>query len=96
VTRAKDNLLARTYKVHGRVQGVGFRYFTKENADALGIRGYVRNEDDGGVFIYAVGDPPAMNRFAAAVHSGPHHAEVRTVEEKEAPLQKFSSFRIEA
>jgi acylphosphatase len=96
VTRTKDNPVARTYKVQGRVQGVGFRYFTKQNAEALGIRGYVRNEDDGGVFIYAVGDPLAIQRFAGAVRTGPHFSEVRTVEEKEAAVQKFSSFRIEA
>lgn len=96
MTHGKDNLIARTYKVHGRVQGVGFRYFIKQNAEALGIRGYVRNEDDGGVFIYAVGDSLSMVRMAGAIHTGPHHSEVRTVEEKEAAIQKFSSFRIDA
>lgn len=95
MTRSKDHLIARTYRVQGRVQGVGFRYFVKQNADALGIRGYVRNEDDGAVFVYALGDPNAMARFAGAVHAGPHFSEVRTVEEKEAAPQKFSSFRIE-
>ena len=90
MTRDKDNLVA------GRVQGVGFRYFVKQNADALGIRGYVRNEDDGSVFVYAVGDAIAMTRMAGAVRTGPHFSEVRTVEEKEAGIQKFSSFRIES
>ncbi len=94
--QGKDNLIARTYKVQGRVQGVGFRYFVKQNADALGICGYVRNEDDGGVFIYALGDSLSIVRFAGAVHTGPHHSEVRTVEEKEAAVQKFNSFRIES
>ena len=96
MTQGKDNLIARTYKVHGIVQGVGFRYFVKQNADALGIRGYVRNEDDGGVFVYAVGDALSMVRMAGAIHLGPHGSEVRTVEEKEAAMQKFSSFRIDA
>jgi acylphosphatase len=95
VTQGKDNLIARTYRVTGRVQGVGFRYFVKQNADALGIRGYVRNEDDGAVLVYAVGDPVAMDRMAGAVRTGPHFSEVRTVEEKEAGMQKFSSFSIE-
>ncbi len=91
----KDKLIARTYRVEGRVQGVGFRYFIKQNADAIGIRGYVRNEDDGAVFIYAVGDPLSMARFAGAVHTGPHHSEVRNVAEKEAAMQKFNSFQVE-
>ena len=96
MTRGQTNLIARTYHVQGIVQGVGFRYFIKQNADALGIRGYVRNQDDGSVFIYAVGDPLSMVRMAGAIHTGPHQSEVRTVEEKEAAIQKFSSFRIEA
>jgi acylphosphatase len=95
VTKRKDNLVARTYRVTGRVQGVGFRYFVKQNADALGICGYVRNEDDGAVFVYAVGDPVSITRMAGAVRTGPHHSEVRTVEEKEAGIEKFNSFHIE-
>jgi len=89
------HLVARTYRVHGRVQGVGFRYFVKQNADTLGIGGFVRNEDDGGVFVYAVGDTPSMERLAGAIRQGPRFSEVRTVEEKEAGIQKFSSFRID-
>jgi len=95
VTKKQGNSIARTYRIEGRVQGVGFRYFVKQNADALGIRGYVRNEDDGAVFVYAVGDPLAIERMAGAVRTGPQHSEVRTVEEKEAGIQKFDSFRIE-
>jgi len=95
VSKTKENLVARTYRVQGRVQGVGFRYFVKHYADALGIRGFVRNEDDGGVFVYAIGDGPAIDRFAGAIHTGPRQSEVRTVEEKEAAIEKYSSFRIE-
>lgn len=97
MTKGKQqDSVARTYKVHGRVQGVGFRYFVKHNADALGIRGFVRNEDDGGVFVYAIGDSNSIARFAGAVRTGPRLAEVRTVEEKEAALENYSSFRIDA
>jgi acylphosphatase len=91
----QESLAARTYRVHGRVQGVGFRYFVKQSADALGVRGFVRNEDDGGVFVYAVGDASAIERLAGAVRTGPRLSEVRTVEEKEAAIEKHSSFRIE-
>jgi len=92
----KGGVIARTYRVHGRVQGVGFRYFVKQNAESLGVRGYVRNEDDGGVFVYAVGDSLAIEHLAAAIHRGPHFSEVRTVEEKEAAVEKHSSFRIDS
>jgi acylphosphatase len=87
-------LVARTYCVHGRVQGVGFRYFVKQTAEALGVRGYVRNEDDGGVFVYAVGDPDAISALAGALRKGPLLAEVRTVEEKEAGIEKLGDFHI--
>jgi acylphosphatase len=96
VSNEKNRLIARTYRVQGRVQGVGFRYFVQQNADALGIRGFVRNEDDGAVFVYAVGDPAAIERLAGRIRTGPRQSEVRTVEEKEAAIEKYSSFRIEA
>jgi acylphosphatase len=95
VTKGKGNLIARTYRVQGRVQGVGFRYFVKQNADALGVRGFVRNEDDGAVFVYAIANPETMDRLAAAVRTGPRFSEVRGVEEKEASLLKYNSFVIE-
>jgi acylphosphatase len=78
------------------VQGVGFRYHIKQHADALGLRGFVRNEDDGAVFVYAVGDPESIARLAAAIHTGPRFSEVRSVEEKEAALEKHNSFFIDA
>lgn len=95
MTKSDDKLIAQTYRVAGRVQGVGFRYFVKQAAESLGIRGFVRNEDDGSVFVYAIGDPLSIARLADAVHTGPRHAEVRTVEVKEAAMLKCSSFRIE-
>lgn len=95
MNNSNDIRIARTYRVGGRVQGVGFRYFVKENAEALGVRGFVRNEDDGSVFVYAVADRLALERFSGALHVGPRFAEVRTVEEKEAELRKFNSFRID-
>ena len=95
MTTRKEQLIARTYRVQGRVQGVGFRYFVKTNADALGVRGFVRNEDDGAVFVYAIGDALAIEQLAGAIRTGPRFSEVRTVEEKEAAMQKYSSFRIE-
>jgi acylphosphatase len=88
-------LIARTYRVRGRVQGVGFRFFVKHQAEALGVRGFVRNEDDGSVFAYAVADTAAIDEFSAALHRGPHLSEVRGVEVQEAEIKKLSSFRID-
>jgi acylphosphatase len=77
------------------VQGVGFRWFVEKNANSIGVRGWVRNEDDGRVQVYATGYPEQLNRLAALLHQGPRMADVRGVEEQEAPVQQLSSFRSE-
>jgi acylphosphatase len=84
---------ARRWFVHGRVQGVGFRWFVEKHATDLGLRGWARNEDDGRVQVYAVGPPDRLKMLAARLHQGPLHAEVRGVEEQEAPVQQLSSFQ---
>ena len=60
-------------RVTGRVQGVGFRYFTQEIAETIGgITGYVRNEDsDRSVEIRAEGEKPELERFVSEVKEGP-------------------------
>ena len=77
------------------MQGVGFRWFVAKNADDIGVRGWVRNEDDGRVQVYAVGTPDQLKDLAALLYRGPRMAEVRGVEEQEAPVQQLSSFRSE-
>jgi acylphosphatase len=77
------------------VQGVGFRWFVAKNADNIGVRGWVRNEDDGRVQVYAIGTQDQLQELAALLYKGPRMAEVRGVEEQEAPVQQLSSFRSE-
>ncbi|OJG75960.1 acylphosphatase [Enterococcus quebecensis] len=60
--------------VQGRVQGVGFRYMTKMVADELGIKGTVRNEEDGSVSIESVGDDEAMTQFIKKIKDSPSPA----------------------
>ncbi len=62
--------------IQGRVQGVGFRYYTKLKADTLDIRGFVKNQPDGSVYIEAEGEPDAMNAFIAFCRKGPPLARV--------------------
>lgn len=57
--------------VHGRVQGVGFRWMTKMVADKLQIVGEVANNDDGSVYIEASGEEANLNEFIAAVKASP-------------------------
>ena len=60
-------------RITGRVQGVGFRYFTLEAAESAGgITGFVRNEGrDRCVEIYAEGERPDLERFVSVVKEGP-------------------------
>ena len=86
---------ARRWFVRGRVQGVGFRYFAQRAASGLGLTGYTRNLNDGRVEVYAVGPEEQLSRLAALLYRGPQWADVRGVEEQEAAVQNYGSFRIE-
>ena len=77
------------------MQGVGFRWFVEKNATELGLRGWARNEDDGRVQVYAVGNSEQLNRLAALLYRGPRFAEVRAVEQQEAAVQQLNSFHTE-
>ncbi len=89
-------LKAVTIRVYGRVQGVGFRYFILRNAQALGLRGYVRNEPSGNeVFIYAEGEPEAIDRLIALARKGPLAARVDQVEiEEVSPSHQWQDFQV--
>ena len=54
----------RGFRVCGRVQGVGFRWWTRRRASDLGLRGTVRNRPDGSVEIHAAGEPDMLEAFA--------------------------------
>lgn len=66
--------------VSGRVQGVGFRYFTRRAAEAEGLRGYAINLPDGRVEFLLQGDPEAVARVVEALGRGPAYARVSRVE----------------
>ena len=83
---------ARFYRVRGQVQGVGFRYFVQQSATAIGLRGWVRNVDDGSVEVYAVGTHHQLSELAGLLWKGPRWAEVRGVEEAEAALEEHTGF----
>jgi acylphosphatase len=68
--------------VHGRVQGVGFRYAAVEVARRLGVAGWARNQADGTVEIVAAGAAPAVRGLVDWCHRGPPSARVTDVEEQ--------------
>jgi acylphosphatase len=92
---SQEPVVARRYFVRGRVQGVGFRYFVERAAEELGLKGYVRNADDDRVEVYAAGPASKLSQLAGLLHQGPRFADVRGVEEQEAPVRQYSSFHIE-
>ena len=75
--------VARRYVISGRVQGVGFRYFTQAAAVREGLAGWVRNTPDGRVEVAAEGEPDAMERFERSLRLGPGGARVTHVEVEE-------------
>jgi acylphosphatase len=62
--------------VRGDVQGVGFRYFLMREAHSLGLRGWVRNRDDGSVEFVAEGPRAHLERLCESARRGPSHARV--------------------
>ena len=67
------------FRVTGRVQGVGFRWWTQRTAQRLGLAGSVRNCADGSVEVHVVGDLEVVARFEAALHEGPPGSRVKRV-----------------
>jgi acylphosphatase len=73
---------ARRWVVVGQVQGVGFRYFARQTAQALGVRGWVRNLPDGYVEVQAAGAPDRLECLKAELLRGPRGSRVEDVEEE--------------
>lgn len=81
--------------VHGRVQGVWFRGNTQQQAQHLGLNGWVRNTADGAVEIHVQGEEMAVDRLLAWCYTGPPGARVSQVDaEPVAPLDKVTGFSI--
>ena len=78
--------------IEGRVQGVGYRYSAKMEAESLGIKGSVRNIHDGSVFVTAQGEMEAMKKFVGWCYKGPPGAIVRNVEKVQGNTEEFSEF----
>jgi acylphosphatase len=86
---------ARRYVISGRVQGVGFRFFSEAAARREGLHGWVRNLADGRVEIEAEGDAEALERFERHIRHGPAGARVKNVEiNEQAPSGRNTGFEI--
>lgn len=74
--------VARARHVEGRVQGVGFRWWTARTAESLGLRGWVRNLPDGAVEVHLAGPRGAVERMEEALRLGPGGARVDRVRDE--------------
>ncbi len=80
--------------VKGNVQGVFFRKFIRDNADKQGVRGFVRNLDNGDVEIIAEGRDEKVNELIGICKKGPPHSKVDELKFSEIKHQGFDRFKI--
>lgn len=90
-------MIARRYRITGRVQGVGFRAFVLRLAAAHGVAGWVRNDPDGGVTVVgavASGAEAELERFRSGLEAGPAAARVEGVAESSAEPPTKPGFHV--
>jgi len=81
--------------ITGRVQQVGFRFYTQQKALDLNIAGSVQNLPNGDVIVVAFGPETSMLQFINWLHRGPSRAMITHVDLQEIPFELLSGFRIE-
>jgi acylphosphatase len=87
-------MIARHVSVTGRVQGVFFRAWMQQQADALGVTGWVRNCPDGRVDAHVEGEEAAVRKLIEKLHEGPPAARVENVREWDVELCDFEGFEV--
>ena len=86
--------IARHVVLEGRVQGVGFRWHTRAEARAIGVRGWVRNCDDGSVEAHLEGHPDRVEELLAWLDDGPSGARVDAVDVRTVAPEALPAFEI--
>ncbi len=78
----------------GTVQGVFFRAFIKEKADKLGVKGYVRNKEDGSLEAWFEGNSRDVNKMIEVCKKGPRHAIIKRLDIVDEYIQGMKDFKI--
>ena len=86
--------IARSIKVTGRVQGVSFRAWMVDQAERLGVNGWVRNCPDGSVEAHIEGNDSAVNWLIDVTGDGPPSARVANVRVGDAAAEGLTSFEV--
>lgn len=81
-------------KITGAVQGVFFRIETKKKADELKLKGFVKNEDDGSVYIEIEGTKKTLDIFREWINEHPGYSKIENVFIEEGESENFSTFEI--
>ena len=89
-----DARVRKGFRVTGRVQGVGFRWWTQKTASSLDLRGTVRNCRDGSVEVHAAGSKESVESLERRLHEGPSSARVQDVDEIETKNSLPGRFQI--
>ncbi|OJJ50158.1 hypothetical protein ASPZODRAFT_128775 [Penicilliopsis zonata CBS 506.65] len=76
------------FRVHGTVQGVGFRDFTQKHATVYGLHGWVKNTSDGRVEGEAQGEEETLKKLLKDIDKGPRLAHVVKLEKKEVAVEE--------
>lgn len=82
-------------RIRGKVQGVYFRASARDHAITLNLKGLVRNDADGSVYVEVEGAPEAVDAFLLWCSRGPERATVRETLIEDAPPEEFTDFRIQ-
>ena len=72
----------RILKIHGKVQGVGYRFFATRVARRLGLKGQIQNNRDGTVEARVEGEKDAIDEWIEQLHEGPRYAEVTQIDQE--------------
>jgi acylphosphatase len=80
--------------VQGKVQGVFYRASTKAVADQLGVRGFIKNEPNGDVYIEAEAEPSLLDMFLEWCNEGPERARVTHVSSLEGEVKNYRNFEV--
>jgi len=81
--------------VHGDVQGVSYRYFARDIAKKMGVKGWIRNEADGSITIIIEGDDDRVSNFVNWCKQGSPMSTIKDVEIKDSKYSGlFKNFEI--
>ena len=84
-------MMIKRYRIMGRVQGVGFRYFVWREAEACGVDGWVRNRADGTVEAMVAGSDEAHESFKHRLEEGPRWSRVTSISVTDEPDEQVPS-----